>query len=539
MANSTTSALVADPSSAIRLTLRQILQGLDVDRVEVASTIPEARRKLMEGRFDIVLCEYNFNTEETGQDLLEELRAKNVLPPSTIFIVVTAERSYARVVGVAEEAPDEYLLKPVVAGDLAERIEKAFARRDALMEVYDALCAHKEDLALKHARHIMANRAAYTHDAARLAAQILHRLGRFEDAMKLYSALLAKRDLAWAKLGLAKVATLQGDRDTAEKAMCDLVASHALYLPVYTQLADLYIAQERFAEALDITEQAIRITPNSLKRLQLAGQLAYSMGDNEKAAEYLGRATRVNGGNSVALDYRSLFHLILIHFDGGRSAEASSLVKQVIAKVKAEPGINRNPRGEWYAELAQAIESIVKREPLFAIDRLQKIAKHWQAPQFDFDLLLDYLAIINRLYTKDIANTLVGWIEAMVFRFNVSRQAQELLVARVEKRERLVAVINEASEFISKTTSEAAKNLLDEKYTAAADALIEEGQRLRNNRLLLAAANAAAKCVQKLGLLDYRASADTCLALMQPPADAAVVKRIQASMAAVASVAVP
>lgn len=529
MANTTTSALIADPSSAIRLTLRQILQGLDVDHVDVATTIPEARRKLTEGRFDIVLCEYNFNTEETGQDLLEELRGKNVLPISTIFIVVTAERSYARVVGVAEEAPDEYLLKPVNAGDLAERIEKAFARRDALMAVYDAMRAHKEDLALKHARHIMANRPAYMQDAARLAAQILHRLGRFEDAMKLYSALLAKRDLAWAKLGLAKVATLHGDHEMAEKAMCDIIGSHALYLPVYTQLADLYISQERFAEALNVIEQAIKITPHSFKRLQLAGQLAYSMGDKEKASEYLVRATRVNG-NSVALDYRSLFHLVLIHFDSGHPADAASLVKQLVAKAKAEPGLVRNPRGEWYAELALAMESIVKREPLSAIDRLQKIAKHWQVPQFDFDLLLDYLVLINRLYSSTIASTLSGWIEAMVYRFNVSRQAQELMVARVEKCDRLVTVINGASEFISKTTSEAAKNLLDEKFVAAADALIEEGQRLRNNRLLLAAANAAAKCVQKLGLTDYRASAETCLALMQPPADAAVVKRIQASM---------
>lgn len=529
MANSSISALVADPSSAVRLTLRQILQGIDVDRVDVATSIAEARRKLMEGRFDIVLCEYNFNTEETGQDLLEELRAKNILPISTIFVVVTAERSYARVVGVAEEAPDEYLLKPVNAGDLAERIEKAFARRDALMEVYEAMRVHKEDLALKHARHIMTSRPAYMQDAARLAAQILHRLGRFEEAMKLYTALLAKRDLAWAKLGLAKVATLQGDHEAAEKAMCDIIGSHALYLPVYNQLAALYVSQERFADALNITEQAIRITPNSLKRLQLAGQLSYSMGDTAKAADYLGRATRVNG-NSVALDYRSLFHLILIHFDSGHPSDAASLVKQMQAKVRAEPGIQRNPRGEWYVELALAVESMCKREPLSAIDRLQKLAKFWQEPQFDFDLLIDYLTIVNRLYTNDIGSTLAGWIEAMVYRFNVSRQAQELMVARVEKRDRLVAVINEAGEFISKTTSAAAKNLLDEHFEAAADALIEESQRLRNNRLLLAAANAAAKCVQKLGLTHYRASAETCLSLMQPPADAAVERRIKASM---------
>jgi len=530
MSKSTLSALVADPSSVVRLSLRQILQGLDVERIDTASTISETRRKLMDGRFDIVLCEFNFEGEETGQDLLEELRRKNVLPASTIFVVVTAERSYAKVVGVAEEAPDEYMLKPVQAGELSERLENAFDRRYALMEIYEALHKHEPDRALQIARQIMSAKTPYLTDTARLAGQILYRQGRLEEAITLYQALLAKRDLAWAKFGLANVALRQGDHDTAEKAMCDIIGNHTLYLPVYNQLSDLYLAQDRFADALDITEQAIRISPHSLRRLQLAGQLAYSLGDEVKAADYLGRAVRLNG-KAANLEYRTIFHMLLIQLESGRGPASLSLLKQIIAKYKAEPNLERDPRGDWYGELAQAADNIAKREPLAAIDPMRKLSRQWQAPQADFNFMLDYLSIINRLHAEDISATLAGWIENLAYRFNVSRQAQELMIAKVADHERLVQMLTLAGDFINQTASEAARKLVENDYRAAADKLIKEGQRTRNNRLLLAAANAAAKCAQKLNLANYRSDAESCLSMIDPPPAETVVLRLRESMA--------
>lgn len=533
MAKSTISALIADPSSTVRLSIRQILQGLGVERVETATSIAEARRKLIDGFYDVVLCEYNFNDEESGQDLLEDLRRKNILAASTIFIVLTAERNYSRVVGVAEEAPDEYLLKPVVAGDLEERIEKAFARRNALIGVYDALHRNDPELALRVARQIMSSKSRYMADAARLSAQILFRLRRYDEASRVFQALLATRDLAWAKFGLARVSMCRGDEETAEKAMCDIIAAHMMYLPVYNQLADLYLSQERFEEALGIVEQALQISPNSVHRLQLAGQLAFTLGDNPKATAFLEKALRINS-KAVEMDYRTLLHMILLQIDNGNAQEAASLVKQMGAKVKAEPGLDRNPRGEWYRELALAFESLGKREPLAAIDRLQKLSRCGLEPELDFDFLLDYLVAIDRLFAGDIANTLAGWLRPMLFRFNVSRQAHDLMVARVARHDTLVNVIKEAGDFVNKTANEAARKLVENNYMDAADMLVEAGQRTRNNRLLLAAANAAAKCVNQ-GAEGYRTHAEACLSLIQPPASDGVMQRVMRSMSPEAS----
>ncbi|QDQ27455.1 response regulator [Chitinimonas arctica] len=529
MSNATPSALIADPSNTVRLSLRAILQGCDIGRIDTASTIAEARRKLIDCKYDVVLCEYHFEGDESGQDLLEELREKKTLPLSTLFIMVTGEAAYARVAGVAEETPDDYMLKPVQAGELSERLEKAFARRQALMEIYEALNGKHYTKALKAAQQMMALKTPYLADIIKLAANIFYRLGRLDESAAMYKRILETRNPAWAKLGLARVALRQGDKATAETAMLDIINQYYRYLPVYNQLVELYLSEERFADALDITEQAIKITPNNLKRLQKAGQLAYSLGDATKAAEYLGRAVKVNG-KAVDLDYRSIFHLALMQFDGGQAPDAASLVKQIAAKQKNDMLSEDGRRGEWYGDLALATESIARREPLAAIDLLRSLAGHWDAPDFNFEFALDYFTVIDRLYADDIAGTLVEWLQSLALRFNTGRQAEELLIQPLSRRARLVEVVGQAGVFVSEITNQAAKLLVDNDFRAAAEILIPEAQRTRNNRLLAAAANAAAKCFQSFHEPAFKQQAETCLAFMVP-VDELLTQRLRALLA--------
>jgi hypothetical protein len=57
--------------------------------------VQEARRQLEAREFDIVLCEQDFHGEYSGQDLLNDLRRASSSRFSTVFVMVTAEASYA------------------------------------------------------------------------------------------------------------------------------------------------------------------------------------------------------------------------------------------------------------------------------------------------------------------------------------------------------------------------------------------------------------------------------------------------------------
>ena len=104
----------------------------------------DARRQLEFRAFDFVLCELHFDgSEMTGQDLLDELRREQLLPFSTVFVMVTGEATYAKVAEAAESALDGYLLKPHKATHLAERLQVARIRKLSLQDIFDAIDAQE------------------------------------------------------------------------------------------------------------------------------------------------------------------------------------------------------------------------------------------------------------------------------------------------------------------------------------------------------------------------------------------------------------
>ena len=55
-------------------------------------------------RYDLILCEYELDGGQDGQQLLEDLRHHKLITPATIFIMLTSEGEYSKVIGAAELA---------------------------------------------------------------------------------------------------------------------------------------------------------------------------------------------------------------------------------------------------------------------------------------------------------------------------------------------------------------------------------------------------------------------------------------------------
>ena len=107
------SALVVDGNAVSRNVILQQLRDFGMVTVEAANRPIEARNKLESRSFEVVLCEQRFpDTDYTGQELLDDLRRAQVLPYSTVFVMLTGEATYAQVSEAAESALDCYLVKP-------------------------------------------------------------------------------------------------------------------------------------------------------------------------------------------------------------------------------------------------------------------------------------------------------------------------------------------------------------------------------------------------------------------------------------------
>ncbi|MFX5998762.1 response regulator, partial [Acinetobacter baumannii] len=104
---------------------------LGVTKVDQAATPDEAIRFVQSGTYDLIICDYNLNKESNGQQLLEFFRTQNMLSPTCMFIMVTAESGYNLVASAAEVQPDAYMLKPLTASRIAERVDRLLEKQHA------------------------------------------------------------------------------------------------------------------------------------------------------------------------------------------------------------------------------------------------------------------------------------------------------------------------------------------------------------------------------------------------------------------------
>ena len=121
-------ALIIEPHAGMRGSLHNMLNLCEITKIDHAVSSGTAIRPLQNKNYDIILCEYDLVDGQDGQQLLEDLRHNKIIPLWTVFIMVTAERTYQKVVSAAELAPTDYLLKPFTADALQERIRRALEK---------------------------------------------------------------------------------------------------------------------------------------------------------------------------------------------------------------------------------------------------------------------------------------------------------------------------------------------------------------------------------------------------------------------------
>jgi two-component system chemotaxis response regulator CheY len=114
--------LIVDDYKAMLRIIRNLLKQLEFDNVEEATDGAEALAKLRAGNFGLVISDWNMEPM-TGLDLLKEVRADSRLR-NLPFIMISAESKTENVVAAKQAGVSNYIVKPVNAETLREKIEK-------------------------------------------------------------------------------------------------------------------------------------------------------------------------------------------------------------------------------------------------------------------------------------------------------------------------------------------------------------------------------------------------------------------------------
>src|SRR5690625_7108615 len=78
--------LIVDDFDNFRMAVSKMLQEYGARDVDTVSNGRQALQLCSENRYDLILCDYNLGTGKNGQQVLEELRHRRLLPPQCLFV---------------------------------------------------------------------------------------------------------------------------------------------------------------------------------------------------------------------------------------------------------------------------------------------------------------------------------------------------------------------------------------------------------------------------------------------------------------------
>jgi tetratricopeptide (TPR) repeat protein len=271
--------LVVDDFVGVRQLLRETLRTLGARNIDQASSGGEAMGLLAKIRYDVVLCDFNLGEGKNGQQVLEEARMRNLLLPSSVFLMVSAEKSVESVMGAAEHQPDAYLIKPITEGVLLSRLNRVWHKKQVFRPI-DQACAEKDYLrAARLCDEAIAESRVHEIELLRMKARLMEKSGEPGKARDAYERVLEQREYQWARAGLAKIRMANGEIEQARQMFQGVIAENRYYIDAYDQLAAAYQSMGQAEEACSILERAAALSPNSVPRQRNLGQLCLALGN--------------------------------------------------------------------------------------------------------------------------------------------------------------------------------------------------------------------------------------------------------------------
>lgn len=295
------SFLLVEDFEAMRGILRDLLRRCGARRIEVAANAKDALALLQRNKcdIDVVLCDYNLGPGKNGQQLLAEARHEGLISAATIWIMVTAEKTTDMVMGAIEHQPDDYLLKPVTEAALQNRLEKLIKRKAALSDIAAAMRAGEYGKALELCKQRIAQDPGNPMEIMRLQAELLLLLGQPEQARLIFDAVLARRDVPWARLGLARLLIHAGDPGRARELLEQLIEDTPNYLESYDLLAQTHRRQGAWQDMQRVLTKAVEISPNSPQRQTALGESALRCEDLTVAEASFQKALKLAAQSSL------------------------------------------------------------------------------------------------------------------------------------------------------------------------------------------------------------------------------------------------
>jgi DNA-binding response OmpR family regulator len=234
--------LLVDDFQEFKVSVRFMLQSFGAVTIDGAGTADSAIAMIQIKPYDVILCDYNLgHDQKDGQQILEEIKHRELIKLSTVFIMVTAENTTEMIMGAAEYSPDDYLIKPFAREVLKTRIEKAIRKKNDLERIESAVQKKEYRYAIDLCEEQIKNNPPNLFEYLKLKGELCLSIGDNNRAKEMYEMVLTMRAIPWAKIGLGRVFFYQEKYAEARDIFSSLVEENKMQIVAYDWLAKTLI----------------------------------------------------------------------------------------------------------------------------------------------------------------------------------------------------------------------------------------------------------------------------------------------------------
>jgi len=276
-----------------------MLHQLGAEDIDQAANAREALKKCTEKNYHIILCDYNLGPEQDGQQILEELHERFLMLSGTLFLMVTAETGAAKVISAIEYQPDAYLTKPFTRDQLAQRLKRLMVKNAALSEIYKAINNHQPRKAIELCSSVKEKYPKVKYACLRIQSEILEQQNEFDETLAIFDAVVEEQPLLWAFIGQGRICFKQNKFKQALAHFEKMKTDHPNQVSVLDWIAKCQKALGATQQAETVIQEALKISPKSVRRQSDLGEVAESLEHHDIAHKAYGKA--INEGSYSCL----------------------------------------------------------------------------------------------------------------------------------------------------------------------------------------------------------------------------------------------
>ncbi|AXT40364.1 response regulator [Alteromonas sp. BL110] len=259
--------LIVEDQRPFLLLLKGLMHSMGSSDVVTKSSAEQAVSLCKKHKFDIVICDLHLGAEtKNGYELIEELRTRRLINPTSVFILISADSARPVVLGSIERRPDDFLIKPFSQVQLKSRIVRAWQKRQFLQQAFNLIEQGEYNSAIDHIETLLENPHHYKGHCEQLLVELYWRISHPKKALDVLKEYIEGKPVLWAQIALGRTYLLLNEHEKAISIAKKTLKRNRFNADAHDILAQAHHAVDSGEKAVEAIKEAIKLSPFSLTR---------------------------------------------------------------------------------------------------------------------------------------------------------------------------------------------------------------------------------------------------------------------------------